>query len=173
MYQMRLSGTGGQGLILLGIILAEAAILDGEYAVQTQSYGPEARGGASKAEVIISDKTINYPKVTKPQLFLAMSQEAFNKYSNDIVAGSTTIVDSKYVGTIPQIPGNVLVIPISETSQQEFGRELFANIVALGAIVALTKAVSFESAKSALMMRVPKGTEEMNNKALLLGEALI
>ena len=79
MKQIVLTGTGGQGLILAGIILAEAAVLDGKQAIQTQSYGPEARGGASRAEVLISDEAIDYPKVQKADTLLAMSQEAFNK----------------------------------------------------------------------------------------------
>ena len=82
--ELRLSGTGGQGLITAGIILAEAALLDGKLAIQSQSYGPEARGGASKAEVIISDEAIHFPKVTDPNLLLAMSQEAATKYSHDL-----------------------------------------------------------------------------------------
>ena len=85
--ELRLSGTGGQGLITAGIILAEAALLDGKLAIQSQSYGPEARGGASKAEVIISDEAIHFPKVTDPNLLLAMSQEAATKYSHDLTAG--------------------------------------------------------------------------------------
>ena len=79
MKQIVLTGTGGQGLILAGIILAEAAVLDGKQAIQTQSYGPEARGGASRAEVLISEEAIDYPKVRKADTLLAMSQEAFNK----------------------------------------------------------------------------------------------
>ena len=82
MKQIVLTGTGGQGLILAGIILAEAAVLDGKQAIQTQSYGPEARGGASRAEVIISDEAIDYPKVQKADTLLAMSQEAFDKYGS-------------------------------------------------------------------------------------------
>ena len=89
--ELRLSGTGGQGLITAGIILAEAALLDGKLAIQSQSYGPEARGGASKAEVIISDEAIHFPKVTDPNLLLAMSQEAATKYSHDLTAGSVMI----------------------------------------------------------------------------------
>ena len=94
--ELRLSGTGGQGLITAGIILAEAALLDGKLAIQSQSYGPEARGGASKAEVIISDEAIHFPKVTDPNLLLAMSQEAATKYSHDLTAGSVMITDSLF-----------------------------------------------------------------------------
>ena len=98
--ELRLSGTGGQGLITAGIILAEAALLDGKLAIQSQSYGPEARGGASKAEVIISDEAIHFPKVTDPNLLLAMSQEAATKYSHDLTAGSVMITDSLFVSDV-------------------------------------------------------------------------
>ena len=101
MMELRLSGSGGQGLILIGIILAEAAILDNKLAIQSQSYGPEARGGASKAEVIISEKAIHYPKVTEPDLVLAMTQEAAQKYHSDLKPEGTLIVDSTYVKEIP------------------------------------------------------------------------
>src|SRR5665647_501001 len=97
MKQIVLTGTGGQGLILAGIILAEAAVLDGKQAIQTQSYGPEARGGASRAEVIISDEPIDYPKVQKADTLLAMSQEAFNKYGGSIGAEGILVVDTTFV----------------------------------------------------------------------------
>src|SRR5512142_1072470 len=94
-YEIRLSGTGGQGLIIAGIILAEAAgIYDGKYVCQTQSYGPEARGGASKAEVVISDEEIDYPMAIKPDVLLAMSQKACDSYLFDLKPGGTLIVDS-------------------------------------------------------------------------------
>ena len=92
--ELRLSGTGGQGLILAGIILAEAALLDGKLAIQSQSYGPEARGGSSKSEVMISEEAIHFPKVTEPNLLLAMSQEAANKYSTDLSPESILVTDS-------------------------------------------------------------------------------
>ena len=100
-HELRLSGTGGQGLILAGIILAEAALLDGKLAIQSQSYGPEARGGSSKSEVIISEDAIHFPKVTKPDLLLAMSQEAANKYSHDLTKDSVMITDSLFVSEVP------------------------------------------------------------------------
>ena len=102
-HELRLSGTGGQGLILAGIILAEAALLDGKLAIQSQSYGPEARGGSSKSEVIISEDAIHFPKVTKPDLLLAMSQEAANKYSHDLTKDSVMITDSLFVSEVPDL----------------------------------------------------------------------
>lgn len=173
MMELRLSGSGGQGLILIGIILAEAALLDNKLAIQSQSYGPEARGGASKAEVIISEKPIHYPKVTEPDLVLAMSQEATNKYATDLKTGGTLIVDTTFVKDVPAHAKNVLKLPITKVAHEQLGKALFANIVALGAIVCLTKAVSVEAVTKAVLHRVPQGTEEINKKALELGMGLI
>ncbi|MDD4085402.1 MAG: 2-oxoacid:ferredoxin oxidoreductase subunit gamma [Acholeplasmataceae bacterium] len=171
--ELRLSGTGGQGLILAGIILAEAALLDGKLAIQSQSYGPEARGGSSKSEVIISDKAIHFPKVTKPNLLLAMSQEASKKYSEDLTAESILVTDSLFVQTLPAHSGKVYELPITHTAKEVLGKALFANIIALGAIVKLTGIVSEESLINAVLNRVPKGTEELNKKAIQLGMDLI
>lgn len=173
MLEMRLSGSGGQGLILGGIILAEAAILDGKLAIQSQSYGPEARGGSSKSEVLISNKPIHFPKVTKPNLVLAMTQDAVNKYSVDLPSDGILITDTTFVKEIPANIKNVYQLPITETAKQNLGRDLFANIVALGAIVALTEGVSFDSITKAVLSRVPAGTENLNKQALELGTSLI
>lgn len=173
MMELRLSGSGGQGLILIGIILAEAAILDNKLAIQSQSYGPEARGGASKAEVIISDKAIHYPKVTEPDVVLAMTQESVNKYHSDLKPEGTLIVDTTFVKEIPAGISNVIELPITKLAQEQLGKTLFANIIALGAIVALTKAVSMEALTTAVLHRVPKGTEEANKKALEIGISLV
>ncbi|WP_419077211.1 2-oxoacid:acceptor oxidoreductase family protein [Phascolarctobacterium faecium] len=167
--ELRLSGTGGQGLITAGIILAEAALLDGKLAIQSQSYGPEARGGASKAEVIISDEAIHFPKVTDPNLLLAMSQEAATKYSHDLTAGSVMITDSLFVSDVPDFGGKVYELPITHSAKEVLGKALFANIIALGALVKLTGIVSEESLVKAVLNRVPKGTEEKNRQALQVG----
>ncbi|MBP2626226.1 MAG: 2-oxoglutarate synthase [Firmicutes bacterium] len=173
MYEMRLSGSGGQGLILGGIILAEAALLDGKLAIQSQSYGPEARGGSSKSEVLISDKVIHFPKVTKPDLVLAMTQEALVKYSGDLSADKILIIDTTFVKDVPEKFTNVYRFPITEIAQKELGKTLFANIVALGAIAALTKIVSVEAITKAVLARVPAGTEDVNKRALEAGMSLI
>lgn len=168
MKEFRLSGSGGQGLILAGIILAEAAIREEKEAVQSQSYGPEARGGSSKSEVIISNQPIHYPKVTQPDLLLAMTQEALDKYSSDLHNDSTLLLDSTFVQQAPDRP-NVHLIPITRLAKDTLGKELFANIVALGAITKLSGAVSFSALKEAVLARVPHGTEDANVKALELG----
>ena len=165
----RFSGTGGQGLITAGIILAEAALLDGRLAVQSQSYGPEARGGSSKAEVIISDQPIRFGRVTHPDTLLVMSQEAADKFSGDCDEKSLIITDNLFVRDIRAKESRRVDLPITHTARETCGKPLFANIVALGAVVALTKCVTKESLESAVMERVPKGTEDANRKALAAG----
>ena len=174
MQQLRLSGTGGQGLILGGIILAEAALLDGKLAVQSQSYGPEARGGSSKAEVIISNAIIRYPKITVPDVVLAMSQEACKKYTTDLPVNGILITDSLFVIQLPEKQfKHVYQLPITQTAQEGLGKALFANIIALGAIVKITGVVSQEALIRTVLARVPKGTEAMNEKAIQLGMDLV
>ncbi|MGI6492997.1 MAG: 2-oxoacid:ferredoxin oxidoreductase subunit gamma [Peptococcaceae bacterium] len=164
-----LGGTGGQGLILAGQILADAAIKDGKNALQTQSYGPEARGGSSKAEVIISDGEIDYPKVLKPDILLVMSQEAFNKYADNLEEGGFLIIDTTFVkDNVPTGP-RIFAAPYTRIAKDNLGKEMFANIVALGAIAAITGIVSKDSLLKALFSRIPAGTEELNQKALELG----
>lgn len=165
--EFRLSGSGGQGLILAGIILAEAAVLEGKNAVQSQSYGPEARGGASRAEVIISNENIDYPKVTKPNILLALTEEAMKKYKDDLREDGLLIIDSTIEK--PEGPFRILSIPIIETAREKVGKEIVANIVALGALTVATGIVSKESIEKAVLDRVPKGTEDLNKKALYEG----
>ena len=169
----RFSGTGGQGLITAGIILAEAALLDDKLAVQYQSYSPEARGGSSKAEAIISDEAIHFSRVIDPDFLLVMSQEAANKYTADCDKHTTVITDTLFVGEVPGNYGKRVDLPITHTANNVCGKALFANIVALGAVVGLTKCVSKEAILKAVLNRVPKGTEGANTKALEAGMALV
>ena len=173
MLQISLSGTGGQGLILAGIILAEAAILDGKEAVQTQSYGPEARGGASKAEVIISNHAIDYPKVLTADILLTMSQEACNKYHTLVGDHGKMLVDTSLVWEVPTIAAKVIPLEITRAAKEELGKVMTANIIAMGALVGLTEVVSPEALKAAVLARVPRGTEELNQKALELGFSMV
>jgi 2-oxoglutarate ferredoxin oxidoreductase subunit gamma len=168
-YEIRLAGSGGQGLILAGVILAEAAgIYDGKFVCQTQSYGPAARGGASKAEVVISDCDIDYPKAIRPDALVALNQMSLNKYVDDLKPGGLLLVDADLVREVP-VEGAVS-IPCTRIAR-DLGKEMMANIVALGALAALTGAVSLDSLEKAVLARVPKGTEEMNKKALAAGIA--
>lgn len=155
--------------MLAGIILAEGAIYDGKNAVQTQSYGPEARGGASKSEVIISDADIDFPKVRGCDILLALTQKSYEQYNEGLKDGGALIIDSSV--TIGEGHGNhkVYSVPILDTAVHTLGKPMVTNIVALGAIIAITKVITPGSLEQAVLARVPKGTEELNKKALALG----
>ncbi len=160
--EIRLAGRGGQGQVLAGIILAEAAVTyDGLKATQTQSYGPESRGGASKAEIIISDEPIDYPKVAEADLLLCMSQEGYDKYAHQVSDDAVILVD----GTLVEARDDAYSLPITGTAEEKLGRVIVANIIALGVVVKLTKAVSEDAARRAILDRVPPGTEELNERA--------
>lgn len=167
-YEVRLAGEGGQGMILAGVILAEAAVVhDGLNAVQTQSYGPEARGGASRSEVIIAKGEIDYPKVMLPDLLLCMSQEACDKFYSQVKDDGWIIIDSSNVSRVPS--HRALAVPLSEIAERATGRRITASMVALGLVSELTGLVRRESLMKAMTARVPTGTEEMNAKALEAG----
>jgi 2-oxoglutarate ferredoxin oxidoreductase subunit gamma len=169
-YEVRLSGSGGQGLILAGKILAEAAaIYDGKNATQSQSYGPEARGGASRSEVVISDEDIDYPKASNIDFLVAFTQESCDKYTGDVKPDGTLLVDSKFVLRIPEGEFRVCKLPITEIAEQTTGRALVANLVALGVLAELSGIVSKEAMEQAILSRVPKGTEDLNRKAFEAG----
>jgi len=166
--EIRLAGSGGQGIIMAAIVLAEAAgVHEGKQVRQTQSYGPEAWGGTCKAEVVISDTPIDYPKVAKPDFLLAMNQASVNTYFGDLKPTGLLIVDSTLVSKVPT--AKTVSIPFTKIAREEFGTDLVANMVALGALGWLSKRVSVESLEKALLSRVPPGTEELNLKALRAG----
>lgn len=149
-------------------MLAEAAVLAGKNVVQTQSYGPEARGGASKAEVIISDERINYPKVIVPDLVLVMSSQAYRKYGLNLGEESLLLIDTTYVQEYKPRSTSLLALPITRLARQELGNEQSANVVALG-VVAASCLLSRDVVNEAVLRRAPKGTSERNLKALELG----
>jgi 2-oxoglutarate ferredoxin oxidoreductase subunit gamma len=166
--EIRLAGEGGQGMILAGIILAEAAaIYDGKNAVQTQSYGPEARGGASKAEVIIAEKEIDFPEVISADALVAMSQEACDRYVGSLKKDGLLIVDDEKVGRVTF--SKAVKLPITSLALQATGKTITANVVALGALVGLTGVVSRPAIEKAVAARAPRGTEELNLAALAAG----
>jgi len=169
-YEVRLAGEGGQGMILAGVILAEAAAVhDGLNAVQTQSYGPEARGGASRSEVIIARGEIDYPKVMVADLLLCMSQEACDRFYNQVKEDGCIIVDSTNVSRVPS--HRAIAVPITQIAERETGRRITASMVALGFLSGLSGVVSKQALEKAVADRVPAGTEEMNLKALAAGFA--
>ncbi len=171
--ELRLTGSGGQGLILGGIILADAAILDGKKAIQSQSYGPEARGGSSKAEVLVSNKEIDFPKVQSTDLLLSLTKVALDKYVDSVEDGGVLLVDSSV--ELPKVSeaAKVVQIPILETAAEVIGKPMVANIIAIGAINGLLGLVSKKALETAVLNRVPKGTEELNRKSLQEGYKLV
>ncbi|MGQ9457139.1 MAG: 2-oxoacid:acceptor oxidoreductase family protein, partial [Anaerolineae bacterium] len=169
-YEVRLAGEGGQGLILAGIILAEAAALyEGCNVVQTQAYGPEARGGASKAEVIISKGLIYHPKVLLADLFLAMSQQAFDKYCYEVKEDGLIIADCTKVGRV--YTTKAYQVPITTRAVEVTGTPMTANLFALGLIVGLSQVVSRGALEKATAARVPPAVREANFQALAAGFA--
>lgn len=167
-YEVRFSGSGGQGLITAAVVFAEAVgVYDGKYVCQTQSYGPEARGGKSKAEVVISDTPIDYPKARRLDLLLAMNQAACDAYARDLNPDGLLVVDSSLVEQYPT--NRVIAIPFTRIAKEELGREMAANMVALGAVGLLSGQVIGNSLEKALLARVPQGTEELNRTALHRG----
>ncbi|MFZ5596153.1 MAG: 2-oxoacid:acceptor oxidoreductase family protein [Bacillota bacterium] len=170
--QIQLTGSGGQGLILAGIILAEAAVREGYHVVQTQAYGPEARGGASRAEVIISPVPIDYPHVESPDILLALTQEACNKYLPAAGENSLAIIDSLLVRDVPETGARVISLPIIETAKLDLGKEMVANIVALGCLNRAAELLSWQWLEDAVAKRSPPGTEDINRRALESGRNL-
>ena len=164
------TGFGGQGIVLSGVILARAALYDKKGVVQTQSYGPEARGGACRAEVIISDDVVYYPFVEEADILVAMSQEALDKYINNIRKGGQLIVDSTTITQIPEKAGVKLnKVAATDIASEKLGKVIVANIVMLGALANLTGIVSREAMEKAVKESIPRGTEEINLKALEAG----
>jgi 2-oxoglutarate ferredoxin oxidoreductase subunit gamma len=166
--EVRLAGEGGQGMILAGIILAEAAaIYDNKNAIQIQSYGPESRGGASKAEVIIGAGEIDFPEVIAADILVAVSQEACDKYASNLKKDGILIVDSDKVGRVPT--NRAIQLPITQIAIEATGKSITANVVTLGILVGLTSIVSRPAIEKAVAARAPRGTEEMNLLALEKG----
>ena len=172
--ELRFTGSGGQGVILATIILAEAAYEDKLQTVQSQSYGPEARGGLCKAECIIDEKPITYTKVGLPTLLLSLTQASLDKYVKDLQDDAVIVVDSEI--TVPEevkAKHKVISIPIIQSAVEVIKNPMAANIISLGAVNEACKLVSQESLEEAVLNHIPKGTEELNINALHLGAQLV
>ncbi len=169
--EVRISGLGGQGVVLAGEILGRAAVYDGKHAVQTQSYGAEARGSAARSEVIISDERIGFPKVRKCDILVAMSQSALDKHLKDLKEGGTLLVDEDMVKKIPTIKAKIFKILATKTAETELKSRIYANVVMLGALTKITGITSEESAVKAILASVPEQTKENNVEGFKKGIA--
>lgn len=167
--EIRIGGSGGQGVVLAAQILGKAAVLDGKNVLQTQAYGAEARGSLAKSEVIISDGKIGFPAVRKPDVLVAMNQDALNALLKDLKESGTLIVDSTNVTTIPETKAKVHKIPITETTKKTFGEALYANMVMLGTFSKITKLVTPKSVEETIRSNLSAKTIETNIKAFRKG----
>jgi 2-oxoglutarate ferredoxin oxidoreductase subunit gamma len=157
-------------VITAAIILAEAAVLyENLIAVQSQSYGPEARGGATRSDIIISDRQIRYPKVIQPNVLVCLTQEAYNKFFQIIRPGGILLADSRFVQTQKKVDAQQVELPMYDNVMQEIGRPIVFNICMLGVVIGLTQLVKADSIMKVLKSRIPSGFIQLNEKALQLG----
>lgn len=170
--EIRLAGSGGQGVILASVILAEAAVQAGKYTAQSQSYGPEARGGSCKAETLISDTPIGFTKVQHPDFLLVLTQKSFETYTKSLPDECLILMDDSLVVPEGFSHEKLIALPILKTAKEEVGRLQTANIVAVGCIEELLNLTDRTSMEKAVLMHVPKGTEVLNQKAFAEGEKL-
>ncbi|MFH1834135.1 MAG: 2-oxoacid:acceptor oxidoreductase family protein [bacterium] len=167
--EVRFGGSGGQGVVLMGVILAMAATRDHRHVVQTQSYGPEARGGYSRSDVIISDRPIDFPELERADLLVTLSSEAASQYGPLLRPNGILIYDSENIPEPPRVLGVSFGVPFTRLATEETGRKQTANVLTLGAVAGMTGVVSVGSLRKAVIDRVPPGTEEVNARALLRG----
>jgi len=169
-FEIRVSGSGGQGILLAAAILAEAATSLGRQVVQTQSYGPEARGGSAKAEVIVADEAIDYPEALSPDINMCLSQAAYAKYAGQTRRGGLVLYDSGLVTPGDGAAGRRLCgLPFTRTAVEQLGKVVVANIVAVGALVAASEVLPAYAVEAAVVKRVPERFRELNVKAFRLG----
>jgi len=169
--ETRLGGSGGQGVILMGVILAVAAARDHRHVVQTQSYGPEARGGYSRADVIIANEQIDYPQLQGADLLVTLSDQAAKHYIGGLRRTGAFLYDSDEVSP-PTVLAETYAVPLIRLAQEITGRSQSANILTLGAIVALTELVTRPSLERAVAEMVPKASLDLNLRAMEAGLAL-
>jgi Pyruvate:ferredoxin oxidoreductase and related 2-oxoacid:ferredoxin oxidoreductases, gamma subunit len=168
-----LSGSGGQGVITMGILLAETAVLkSGLNAIQSQSYGPEARGGATRCDVLISDQPIHYPKVQVANVLVCLTQESLNRYLQYMRPGGMLLTDSHYVKTSKRIDADHYSLPMYDNVMEMFGKPQVFNICVLGALIQLTNVVPLSALEDTLADRFAPRFQENNKKALELGVSL-
>ena len=167
--EIRMGGSGGQGVVLAAQILGKAAVLDGKNALQTQAYGAEARGSLAKSEVIISDGKIGFPAVRKCDILVAMNQESLNNLIKDLKEDGILIVDSTNVNSIPETKAKTLKIPITETAKKTFKETIYANMIMLGTLAKTTGIVSSDALEKTIRENVSEKTVETNVNAFKKG----
>jgi len=171
--RMVFSGSGGQGIITAAVILAEAAVLyENLNAVQSQAYGPAARGGSTRSDIIISDSDINFPKVIQPNVLICLTQEAYNTFYPIIRPGGLLVTDTRFVKTEKKVDAQQRELPMYQSIMDKIGKPIVFNICMLGAVISFTEIVKSESIMKTLASRIPSSFLDMNQKALNLGMEL-
>jgi 2-oxoglutarate ferredoxin oxidoreductase subunit gamma len=172
-YRIVFSGSGGQGVVTASIILAEAAVLwEGLNAVQSQSYGPEARGGATRADVIISDQAIRFPKVNQANILICLTQEAYNRFANTVRPGGLVLTDKHFVKQARKVDARQLELGMYKEVMDQIGKPVVFNICVLGAMLGIVPVVKKDSILNVIETKIPPDFLDMNRKALLLGFGL-
>jgi len=166
-YEIRLAGSGGQGLVLAGIILAEAALLDGHIVIHSQNYGPEARGGNSVSEIILSDEEIDYPRTLGLDILVALNQRACNESLPVMKPGGIAIVDSASVKKA--LWGKVLRVPLQRDADHSFKDPRVINMLALGVLTPFCPMLTEAAMARAISQRLPGAVLERNLKAYHAG----
>jgi 2-oxoglutarate ferredoxin oxidoreductase subunit gamma len=161
--EIRICGFGGQGIVLAGAVLGEAAVKAGYWAVQTQSYGPEARGGAARSEVVIASEPIAYPRVIQADVTVALSQPAYDRFGGEVTAEGLLVVERDLV----QAPG-ATALPFVKTAEAA-GHKIVANIVMVGYLGAVFGFIPYEVLEETVLANVPPRTEDLNRKAVRAG----
>ena len=167
--EIRVGGLGGQGVILCASIIGKAAsIFEGKHATLIQAFGPEARGSACSGQVTVSDDVIGYPYVKNPDVLVLMSQDAYNQFAPTLKPGGLVLFEEELVKVDGKLPARALGIPATRFAE-ELGRRLVLNIVMVGFFAGTTGLLSFDSVEKAVRDSVPRGTEDLNLKALRKG----
>jgi len=171
--EVRISGLGGQGVVFAGQILGRAAVYDGMYAIQTQSYGAEARGSAARSEVIISDHKVWFPIVRKCDILVAMNQSSLNEHLNDLKKDGSLLVDEHMVREVPQVRTSVFRVPATRVAETELKSRIYANVILLGALVRIAEIVSVKATEKAIVDLVPQESLEKNLAGFKRGLELV
>lgn len=168
------SGSGGQGVITAAIMLAEAAVLyENLTATQTQAYGPEARGGATRSDIIISDEDIHFPKVNQPNILVCLTQEAYMKFFDIVRPGGLLLVDSKHVTSLQTVDSKQIALPMEEAVVKELGSDVALSTCMLGALLTLRDIIKPEALIKILAKRIPENFYDMNVEAFRIGQELV
>jgi 2-oxoglutarate ferredoxin oxidoreductase subunit gamma len=171
--EIRISGSGGQGVILAATLIADAAVASGREVLATQSYGPEARGGHSKADVIVADGTIDFPEVAHPSVTVCLSQQAFDAFAAETASGGLVLFDERLVDSRPIAGVRLVGLPFTDVAERRLGKAIAANVIAVGAVRAVSDLVTDEALAEALTRHLPPAMRDLNQRALQLGAELI